>query len=88
VAAQRPVVAPTSNWGSYAVAAALAARTGQPGLLHAPQTEVRVLRAIARAGAVDGVTRRRGPTVDGGGLGLQAALVAGLHALLRAARSA
>jgi hypothetical protein len=88
VAAERPVVALTSNWGSYAVAAALAARTGRPVLLHAPHAEAEVLRAIARAGAVDGVTRRRGPSVDGGSLALQTAVVAGLQAFVRVARCA
>jgi hypothetical protein len=88
VPAERPVVALTSNWGSYAVAAALAVRTGRRALLHRPRTEAKVLRAIAQAGAVDGVTRRRGPSVDGGPLALQTAVVAGLHAFLRAARCA
>jgi hypothetical protein len=41
-----------------------------------------MLRQMVRAGAVDGVTRERVPTVDGGPLTLQTALVGMLHALL------
>jgi hypothetical protein len=86
VAADRPVVSLTSNWGSYAVAAALAGRTRRHHLLHRAPSEGRMLRAIVRAGARDGVTRRPALTVDGGSLALQAAMVAALHAFLSATR--
>ncbi len=86
IPAEVPVVAFSSNWGAYAVAAALgAAHTGIP-LVHRPATEARMLRRLARAGAVDGVTGRREPTVDGVSLHVQAALVAMLCALVAVPR--
>ncbi|MFB3818179.1 MAG: glutamate cyclase domain-containing protein [Candidatus Methylomirabilales bacterium] len=83
--ADAPVVAHTSNWGSYGIVAALAAAHRRPDLLHRPAAEARMLRAIVRAGARDGVTRRATLSVDGGALALQTALVAALRALVRAA---
>ena len=83
VRADVPVVAFSSNWGAHAVAAALAARLGNFRLLHRPSSEGRMLQQMVRAGAVDGVTRVRVPTVDGGPLALQVACVGMLHALLR-----
>jgi hypothetical protein len=79
------VVAFASNWGAHAVTAALAAYLGRPGLLHRPQSEARMLRRIVRAGAVDGATRKRVPTVDGTALTVQAALLALLRALVASA---
>lgn len=58
------VVAGVSNWGAYGIAAQLARQAGRP-LLHTPADERRMVTACVRAGAVDGVTRRRAPTVDG-----------------------
>ena len=84
VRADRPVVAFSSNWGSYAVVAALAARLRQPHLLHRPASEGRMLRRLVEAGAVDGVTRRATLSVDGASLAVQMALVGLLNALLRA----
>jgi len=83
VPADRPVVAFSSNWGGYAVAAALAAGLGQPCLLHRPTSEGRMLRRLVRAGAVDGLTRRAALSVDGAPLAVQTALVALLNALVR-----
>jgi hypothetical protein len=85
VRARMPVVAFTSNWGAHAVTAALAAFVGEARLLHRPQSEVRMLRAMVRAGVVDGATRERGPTVDGSGLPLQSALLGLFQALVRSA---
>ncbi len=85
VRADVPVAAFTSNWGAYAVTAALAHRLGQPRLLPKPQSEARMLRRIVRAGAVDGATRQRIPTVDGVGLAVHVAFLGMLHALLGAA---
>jgi hypothetical protein len=82
VEARYPVAAFTSNWGAYALTAALAGRLGQVHLLPRPQSEARMLRRMVQAGAVDGVTRQRVPTVDGGGLALQVAFLTMLHALL------
>ncbi|MBI1734140.1 MAG: DUF4392 domain-containing protein [Candidatus Rokubacteria bacterium] len=77
------VVAGTSNWGAYGVAAALARLTGRD-LLHHPDTEVRVIEACVAAGAFDGVTRKRLATVDGLAVDVHAAVVE----LLRAAAAA
>ena len=57
------VVAGVSNWGAYGVVAALARLTGED-LLHTPELERRLIAACVAAGASDGVTRRREPTVD------------------------
>jgi D-glutamate cyclase-like protein len=57
------VVAGVSNWGGYGVAAALGRLTGLD-LLHTPEIERRLIEACVAAGACDGVTRRREPTVD------------------------
>jgi len=82
VRAEIPVVATSSNWGAYAVTAALATRLKDRRLLHRPGSEARMLRRMVRAGAVDGITRRRAPTVDGLDLALQTALVGMLGALV------
>src|SRR5439155_24760601 len=58
------VVAGVSNWGGYGIAAALGRLTGLD-LLHTPEIERRLVEACVAAGACDGVTRRREPTVDG-----------------------
>lgn len=84
VEARYPVAAFTSNWGAHAVTAALAAHLGQPRLLPRPKSEARMLRNMVRAGAVDGATRQRIPTVDGTGLALQVAFLGMLHALVEA----
>lgn len=59
------LVAGTSNWGAYALAAATAARMGHADLLHDGDDELAMLEAARRAGAVDGLSN--GPTreVDG-----------------------
>jgi len=58
------VVAGVSNWGAYGIVAQLARLTGR-SLLHTPAEERRLIDACVGAGAVDGITRRREPTVDG-----------------------
>jgi hypothetical protein len=83
VEARFPVVAFTSNWGAHAVTAALAGYLGREGLLPRPASEARMLRRMVRAGAVDGATRQRLPTVDGSGVALQVAFLGMLHALLK-----
>jgi hypothetical protein len=62
------IVAGTSNWGAYALAAAVLDLRGMTNLLRPFTAEHQrcVLEAIVENGpAVDGVTRRREPTVDG-----------------------
>lgn len=68
------VVAGTSNWGAYGVAAALGRFTGRQ-LVHTPEIERRLLTACVHAGAVDGVSRRREATVDNLPLDVHAAVV-------------
>jgi hypothetical protein len=75
VRADHLVVAGVSNWGAYGVVAQLARLTGRP-LLHAPADERRIIDACVAAGAADGITRRREPTVDGLSAETHAALVA------------
>jgi hypothetical protein len=62
------ILAGTSNWGAYALAAAVALLRGRPDVLAAwtPEHQSRMLRHIVECGpAVDGVTRQRDSTVDG-----------------------
>jgi hypothetical protein len=58
------VVAGVSNWGAYGVAAHLSILARQP-LLHTAEEERKLVTACVEAGGVDGLTRRRVPTVDG-----------------------
>ena len=58
------VVAGVSNWGAYGVVAELGRLAGRP-LLHTAEEEQAMVHACVDAGAVDGLTRRREPTVDG-----------------------
>ena len=58
------VVAGTSNWGAYGIVAELSALAGRP-LLHSADEERKMVQACVDAGAVDGLTRRAEPTVDG-----------------------
>jgi len=58
------VVAGVSNWGAYGIVAHLGL-LARRDLLHGGEVERRLIRACVRAGAVDGITRRREPTVDG-----------------------
>jgi hypothetical protein len=69
------VVAGVSNWGAYGIVAHLGRLAGRP-LLHTPDDERRLVAACVAAGACDGVSRRREPTVDGLPLDAHAALVA------------
>ena len=68
------VVAGVSNWGGYGVVAALGHLTGYD-LLHTPEAERRLIAACVAAGACDGVTRRREPTVDSLGADTHAGVV-------------
>ncbi|QCP52198.1 DUF4392 domain-containing protein [Trinickia violacea] len=59
------VSASVSNWGAYAIAAALAARKGDLNVLHTPTLEHTLIDATVRAGARDGATSRAEVAVDG-----------------------
>jgi hypothetical protein len=63
-AADHAIPAGISNWGAYALAAALSLLAGKP-LIRDPGHERAVLAAMVEAGAVDGCTRRRALSVDG-----------------------
>jgi hypothetical protein len=69
------VVAGVSNWGAYGIVAQLGRLTGQP-LLHTSTDERTMIDACVSAGAVDGLTRRREPTVDALPADTHAAVVA------------
>jgi Domain of unknown function (DUF4392) len=72
------VVAGTSNWGAYGIAAHLG-RLARRDLLHTPALERRLVQACVEAGGVDGITRRREPSVDG----LSLEILTGVVELLR-----
>ncbi|MBI3457464.1 MAG: DUF4392 domain-containing protein [Candidatus Rokubacteria bacterium] len=57
------VVAGTSNWGAWGLTAHLGLAVGRD-LLHAPDEEARLTRAMVAAGGVDGLTGEATPSVD------------------------
>jgi hypothetical protein len=57
------VVAGTSNWGAWGLAAHLELATGTPGL-HTAEEEARLTHAMVAAGGVDGLTGAATPSVD------------------------
>lgn len=59
------VVAATSNWGGYAVEAALALLLGNPELMHDVELERRMIEHCSLAGAADGATGMLTHSVDG-----------------------
>jgi hypothetical protein len=59
------VSASVSNWGAYAVAAALAVLRRQPALLHTPELERELIATSVAAGARDGATFAADLLVDG-----------------------
>ena len=68
ISADATIVAGVSNWGAYALAAAIAVHHDRVDLLerHSADSQRQLLeRIVSEAGAVDGVTRRNEPTVDG-----------------------
>jgi hypothetical protein len=76
------VVAGTSNWGAYGVVAALERLHGRL-LLHTGAIERHLIARCVEAGAVDGITRKHEPTVDGLGAEIHAGIVELLHAAAR-----
>ena len=59
------VPANTSNWGAYAVEAALAALVNRPEIMHTAEIEKRMLEACVATHAADGSTGRHIMQVDG-----------------------
>jgi hypothetical protein len=75
------VVAGTSNWGAWGVTAHLGLATDRD-LLHTPAEEARLIRAMVRAGGVDGLTGAARPSVDDLPLGVHQALLEALRGLV------
>ncbi|MBL3593245.1 MAG: DUF4392 domain-containing protein [Synergistaceae bacterium] len=80
ITADAALAVDVSNWGAYGLAVLLSAERGL-WLGHSPDEEERLLRALASAGAVDGLTRRAEITVDGFSLEAQREIVASLKTL-------
>jgi len=59
------IVASISNWGVYGIEACIAALTENTDALHTAEEEEKMLRNSIKAGAVDGVTSKPEPSVDG-----------------------
>jgi hypothetical protein len=77
------VPANTSNWGAYAVEAALAALVGKPELMHSAETERRMIEACVAAHGVDGSTGRHTLQVDGMPADASCAIVTLLGCIVR-----
>ncbi len=77
------VPANTSNWGAYAVEAALAILMGRPELMHDAEIERRMLEACVAANGVDGSTGRHVMAVDGMADTMQYAIVTMLGGIVR-----
>lgn len=74
------IVAGTSNWGAWGLTAHLGLRTGRD-LLHTPDEEGRLTRAMVAAGGVDGLTGAARPSVDSMPLSLHQTLLGTLREL-------
>lgn len=59
------VTAACSNWGCTAIAAAMAARTGDARLLHTPDAEARLLEVMVQSGLINSTHGIVDPNVDG-----------------------
>jgi len=77
------VPANTSNWGAYAVEAALAALVGKPEIMHSAEIERRMIEACVDANGVDGSTGRHILGVDGMPAEASYAIVAMLGCIVR-----
>jgi hypothetical protein len=69
-----------SNWGAYALAAALSIDSGEWAAQSAEE-ETAMLEALCAAGAVDGVSKKSGMSVDGFGLEKQLEVCSSLRSL-------
>lgn len=76
------VFASVSNWGAYAVAAALGGLLDKPTVLHDTETELRMLHASLAGGAMDGAYARLIPFVDGTSADVQAGIINMLHQIV------
>jgi hypothetical protein len=73
----------TSNWGAYAVEAALAALVGRPELMHTAEIERRMIEACVAAHGADGSTGRHILQVDGMPAEVSCAIVTLLGCIVR-----
>jgi D-glutamate cyclase len=64
-----------SNWGCYAIQAALAILTERPELAHSAELERHLIKAAAAAGLIDGNTGKCEATVDGMAVEVHAGIV-------------
>lgn len=76
------VFASVSNWGAYAVAAALAGLLEKPAVLHDTATELRMLHASLAGGAMDGAYARLIPCVDGTSAEVQTGIITMLRQIV------
>ena len=65
IEADNVIVSSVSDWGAYALAAAVAFLVGKPEALHGPDLEERTLQVGVEAGLVDGPSRYHIPWLDG-----------------------
>jgi hypothetical protein len=72
-----------SNWGCYAIEAALAILTGNADLAHDPERERRLIEASPGIGLIDGNAGTLDPTVDGMPVEVHAGIVELLAACVR-----
>ena len=80
--AQYPVLATVSNWGAYGLIAYLSRLAGRD-LLPADAEEIAGLDALVANGAVNGVSGRAEPIIDGFAPEIQVALLARLRGVIR-----
>lgn len=73
----------TSNWGAYAVEAALAALVGRPDIMHSAEIERRMIEACVATHAADGSTGRHLMQVDGMPADVSYAIVTMLGCIVR-----
>ncbi len=77
------VTAAVSNWGCYAIVAALAARTKDKRLLHTPEMEQRLLLRGVELGLINSVDGIIDPHVDGIDLATHTAITEMIAAVVR-----
>ena len=84
VAADNLLLTGVSNWGGHGIAAGLSLRVGQ-FLMYSAETEVKLLEAIVKKGAVDGCTREQVSTVDGLSLEKNISIIKEMNEIVAAA---
>jgi hypothetical protein len=74
-----------SNWGAYAVAAALGSLTGDTSLLHTPEKEIQLVKLASKLDCRDGASGVARDAVDGVPIETTAAIVQVLYTLAETA---